>query len=80
MYWKTEEATAHARDQQKILQNRSAYYDVSEGSGSPLKWGKETLFVNASIMDVHSNPTNAPFVVDMDLPVKGLAQDENVEA
>jgi hypothetical protein len=30
--------------------------------------GLSTLFVNASIMDMHNKPTNAPWVLAMDLP------------
>lgn len=31
--------------------------------------GKDTLFVNASIMDVRYRPINAPWVVDLNLPL-----------
>ena len=41
-----------------------------EGEG-PLRWGEETLFVNAAIMTVNCNPLNAPWVVDLDLPAAG---------
>ena len=54
----------------QAFNNRCAAVDVSEAGERPLKWGQETLFVNASIMDVHYNPTNAPWVVDIDLPMK----------
>ena len=53
---------------EELLQQRSCYVDVSQDSGNGLVWGEETLFVNASIMDVHYKPINAPFVVDLDLP------------
>lgn len=53
-----------------MLDNRYAGVDISIGGENPLKWGQETLFVNASIMDVRYNPTNAPWVVDIDLPMK----------
>lgn len=53
-----------------MLDNRYAGVDISKGGENPLKWGQETLFVNASIMDVRYNPTNAPWVVDIDLPMK----------
>ena len=42
----------------------------SEGEG-PLRWGEETLFINAAIMTVNCNPMNAPWVVDIDLPAAG---------
>ena len=40
-----------------------------EGRG--IRRGEQTLMVNAAIMDVGYSPVNAPFVVDLDLPVKG---------
>lgn len=51
-----------------VLENRGAYVDISSDGSSPLQWGQETLFVNASIMDVRYNPRNAPWVVDLELP------------
>ena len=53
---------------EELLRQRSCYIDISRDSGNALNWGQETLFVNASIMDVRYNPVNAPFVVDLDLP------------
>ena len=46
-------------------------YDGSERGGAPVRWGEETVFVNASIMDVKYRPVNRPWVVDLDLPAKG---------
>jgi len=43
--------------------------DLSRDGGKGLKWGEETLFVNASIMNVFYRPKNAPWLVDLDLPV-----------
>lgn len=40
-------------------------------NGRDIKRGEQTLMVNAAIMDVGYSPVNAPFVVDLDLPVKG---------
>ncbi|KAI4177422.1 MAG: hypothetical protein LQ343_000403 [Gyalolechia ehrenbergii] len=54
---------------QKVLNDRCVRADVSEGSGKPLRFGDETLFVNAAIMDVRNKPVNAPWSVDLDLPV-----------
>ncbi|KAI9792369.1 MAG: hypothetical protein M1833_001101 [Piccolia ochrophora] len=56
----------------QVLADGAAYIDVSEHSSSPLDVGQETLLVNASIMDVRYRPLQAPWVVDIDLP---LAQD-----
>lgn len=58
------------QNMKKIRQERAAFVDVSrESSADPLKAGEETLFVNASIMNVSYNPANAPHVIDMDLPI-----------
>lgn len=51
---------------QKRVDNENAFPDPSN---SPVAWGKETLMVNSSIMDVTYRPTNKPWVVDLDLPV-----------
>jgi predicted MPP superfamily phosphohydrolase len=34
----------------------------------PIRFGKDTLMVNAAIMNLHYRPTNAPWLVDLDLP------------
>lgn len=53
-----------------MFEQRAAYVDISKDGSQPLEWGEETLFVNASIMDVQYKPVNAPWVVDLDLPLK----------
>ena len=50
------------------LRKGYAYVDVTRGGRGELAYGRETLFVNASIMDVRYRPLNAPWVVDVDLP------------
>ena len=71
-------------DLDQARENRCVHFDFSsknersDGVGQeatatkhpPLKWGEETLFINAAIMDVNYNPTNAPWLVDLDLPVR----------
>ena len=52
----------------KIFEDRSAYLDLSAGGPSPLNFGKETVFINAAIMNLKYRPRNAPWVVDIDLP------------
>ncbi|KAI4121865.1 MAG: hypothetical protein LQ338_006121 [Usnochroma carphineum] len=44
---------------------------TKEGGGGEVRFGEETVFVNASVMDVGYRPVNAPWSVDLDLPVKG---------
>ena len=58
-------------DMEDMLEKRGAYYDVSSRSQRPLRVGEETLFVNASICTVGYEPRNAPWVVDLDLPLAG---------
>lgn len=48
--------------------SHAVFLDVSETSGNALKRGRETLMINAAIMDIKYSPRNAPFVVDLDLP------------
>lgn len=55
-------------DKDAVMRERAAFLDVSSTGDQPLQWGQETLFVNASIMDVRYNPRNAPWVIDLDLP------------
>jgi hypothetical protein len=59
------------RRMRRMLENRGAFYDVSAGAERPLRVGEETLFVNGSIMTVNYQARNAPWVVDMELPVSG---------
>ncbi|MCJ1472168.1 hypothetical protein MMC13_000815 [Lambiella insularis] len=54
----------------EMLEERAARLDVSRGGPSPLEFGRQTLFVNASIMSVHKQPRNAPWLIDVDLPAK----------
>lgn len=55
-------------DVEDMLERRGVYYDISSQSRRPLRFGEETLFVNASICTVGYSPRNAPWVVDLDLP------------
>ncbi|KAJ5678777.1 hypothetical protein N7462_007021 [Penicillium macrosclerotiorum] len=61
-------------DKEDMLEQRGAFYDMSSESTRPLQYGKETLFVNASIMTLGYSPDNAPWVVDLDLPIAEVAQ------
>lgn len=55
-------------DLQDMRENRGAFYDLSSESRQPLRFGQETLFVNASICTLGYSAKNAPWVVDLDLP------------
>ena len=60
-------------DWSQIVGERCVYVDATK-----LKAGQETLFVNASIMDLEYRPTNAPWLVDVMLPL-GAADEEEEE-
>ena len=50
----------------EVRGRRAQYVDIS---GGRMEFGRETLMVNASIMDVGYRPRNAPWLVDLDLPL-----------
>ena len=50
------------------IEHRASFVDLTAGSENPLTFGKETLFVNAAIMNLCYEPLYAPWVVDLDLP------------
>lgn len=68
MDWKKSGMSEFRVDRRKTLRDRCVYVDISEGATAPLKFGDETLFVNASVMNTNYRPTNAPWIVDLDLP------------
>lgn len=70
MRWVTSSFEVASLDQDQVLHDRSAHIDISKASDSPLKWGEETMFINASIMDVRYRPVNPPWLVDLELPVR----------
>jgi Icc-related predicted phosphoesterase len=55
-------------DKKDMIEKRGVYLDVSSEAQRPLDFGNETLFVNASIVDIYYEPVNAPWVIDLDLP------------
>jgi len=66
--WATKKSSRIEQDPESVLENRSAYFNVSRDSMQPLRFGEETLFVNASVVNLTYNPINAPWVIDIDLP------------
>lgn len=68
MNWVKQTTETLKVDPAMILAQRSSYLDLSD-TGSALKFGEETVFVNAAIMDKRYNPRNAPWMVDLDLPL-----------
>jgi hypothetical protein len=57
-------------DMELAKEKHAVFVDISEDGGNAIRLGKETLFVNAAIMDVQYRPINAPWVVDLCLPKK----------
>lgn len=66
--WSNKRSERFEIESAKIIEQRSVFVDLSESGNSPLRFGEESLFVNAAIMDVVYRPRNAPWVVDLDLP------------
>ncbi|KAL1982619.1 hypothetical protein VTN96DRAFT_1054 [Rasamsonia emersonii] len=66
--WTNNTSERILQDPETVLENRSCYYNASSDGKRPLRYGEETLFVNASVVTVNYVPTNAPWVVDIDLP------------
>lgn len=64
------DADAVNPDDGKVIEGRAVYVDVSDGSESPLRYGKETLVVNSSIMNLSYRPEGAGWLVDLELPLK----------
>ena len=67
--WKKNSIQTATPQREKMLENRSACLPFS-ANGEPLVFGEETVFVNASIMNLRYRPVNAPWLVDLDLPVR----------
>ncbi|KAF9633827.1 hypothetical protein BFW01_g4721 [Lasiodiplodia theobromae] len=61
-------ATEYEFDEDAMIKDHAAFVDVSNSGGDPLRVGEETVMVNASIMDLSYTPSNAPVVVDLELP------------
>ncbi|KAF2830169.1 Metallo-dependent phosphatase [Ophiobolus disseminans] len=55
-------------DMDAVVEARASKLDISKEGGDELRFGKETLMVNASIMTLTYKPWNGPWLVDMDLP------------
>lgn len=71
MDWETRSSIALAPENDGVIfEDRSAYLDISTRGTNSLSFGKETVFINAAIMNVNYNPKNAPWIVDLDLPSK----------
>ncbi|KAJ8104907.1 hypothetical protein OPT61_g10501 [Boeremia exigua] len=54
-------------NEHRMEEERAAYVDISSVGEHAIKFGRETLMVNASIMDVQYEPVQGPWLVDLDL-------------
>lgn len=63
--WKEDKKVIGADAIEAQTDQQNVYPDSSNW---PLKSGKETLMVNASIMNLAYDPKNAPWIVDLELP------------
>lgn len=70
MDWGSKSMTEIKGDPEEVLEERGVIVDLSEGGKEALRFGEETLFVNASVVTIRYHAVNAPWVVDLDLPVK----------
>jgi hypothetical protein len=62
-----EAVTPLVQDPETVVSQRYCYYDASCDGKEPLRWGDETIFVNAAVVTVQYKTKNAPWVVDLDL-------------
>lgn len=71
MDWQSKKLSRLSIDRKQVLEDRCSKLDLSSAGPDkrPLQFGEETFFVNAAIMDVRYRPVNAPWLVDLDLPV-----------
>lgn len=69
MRWSTETSETIETNDSEVLEQGFAFLDLTESGKSPLRFGEETMFVNAAIMNRKYSPVNAPWVVDLDLPL-----------
>ncbi|KAL8865002.1 MAG: hypothetical protein Q9174_007126 [Haloplaca sp. 1 TL-2023] len=67
--WTTRSSEPIPTDPDELLKNGCAIVDLSKDSTKPLVFGEETVFVNAAIMNAIFKPWNAPWRIDMDLPL-----------
>ncbi len=74
--WEQRKSERVQVDELRMVEEKSAYVDISKDGERPLEFGKETLFVNASIMNLRYQPMNAPWVVDLDLPLGDCSKSE----
>ena len=68
-HWENGKVRKFFQDKEIAPKDRCCDLTCSNNGLEPLVFGKETLFVNASILNGAYRPVNAPWLVDLDLPV-----------
>ncbi|KAG0650415.1 Metallophosphoesterase domain-containing 1 [Hyphodiscus hymeniophilus] len=63
--WKDDKENVGADAIESLTPKQNNY---PESSSWPIQFGKETLMVNAAIMDIDYDPSNSPWVVNLELP------------
>jgi len=63
--WKDDRTIIGADAIESRTEHENSYPETDKW---PISFGKETLMVNAAIMNVRCRPTNSPWVIDLDLP------------
>lgn len=50
------------------IERQSSHPKIPQLTNWPVEFGKQTLMINAAIMDLEYKPTNAPWLVNLELP------------
>lgn len=67
--WKDDKTQVGAEVIKGEYKQQNPYPDPSKWTNEwPIKYGEETLMINAAIMNLQYKPTNAPWLVELDLP------------
>ncbi|KAK4904524.1 hypothetical protein LTR49_026044 [Elasticomyces elasticus] len=59
----------------QTLESGESYLDVSNTARQPLQHGTDTLMVNAAIMNPENQPVQAPWIIDLELPMLRYNED-----
>lgn len=65
-----EKHVAGVRQVEGERSDRCVVIDAKEGGVDEIRRGRQTLMVNAAIMDERYKPINSPFLVELELPAK----------
>lgn len=63
----TETGGVDKREPIEINQEGGTFLDLTTEGGRPLRFGEETVCLNAAVVDLRYRPVHAPWVVDLEL-------------